>query len=75
VGIEEGSGTHNFQELEDLVHDCKGTSANVGASRLRAIAEQFELACRTGNAAAISRLMPLLRSVTNLTHAALRGFV
>jgi signal transduction histidine kinase/CheY-like chemotaxis protein len=74
TGIEEGSCAQNFKELENLVHDCKGTSSNLGASRLRAIAEQFELACRSSNAPAISRLIPELRSVTNLTHVALRAF-
>jgi two-component system sensor histidine kinase BarA len=73
VGIEEDSGGRSFAELEDLVHDCKGTSSNLGASRLRAIAERFELACRASDASAISRLMPELRRVTNLTHIALRA--
>jgi HPt (histidine-containing phosphotransfer) domain-containing protein len=50
-----------------------GTSANLGASRLRAIAEELELACRAKNASVVSRLLPDLRRVTNLTHIALRS--
>ena len=74
AGIEQGSGAYNFRELERLVHNCKGTSSNLGASRLRTVAEQFELACRADNAPAVSRLMVELRNVTNLTHDALRVF-
>ena len=53
-----------------MVHDCKGTSANVGAARLRAIAETLELACHTGDRNAIALLLPVLQHVTILTRRA-----
>ncbi|MGD0104747.1 MAG: response regulator [Rhodopila sp.] len=75
AGIEKGSGEYDFKKLEDLVHDCKGTSSNLGALRLRAVAERFELACRANNAPEMSRLIPQLRQVTDLTHIVLRDHV
>jgi hypothetical protein len=54
-----------------MVHDCKGTSANLGAARLRAIAETLELACHTGDRDAIASLLPALHQVTRLTRRAL----
>jgi signal transduction histidine kinase/CheY-like chemotaxis protein/HPt (histidine-containing phosphotransfer) domain-containing protein len=75
AGIEQGTRAHTFKELEDLVHNCKGTSSSLGATRLRAVAELFELACCAGNTVAIARLIPQLRSVTKLTHAALRAYM
>jgi len=75
AGIEKGSGEYDFRKLEYLLHDCKGTSSNLGALRLRAVAEQFELACRANNAREMSRLIPQLRQVTDLTHIVLRGHV
>jgi hypothetical protein len=53
-----------------MVHDCKGTSANLGAARLRAVAETLELACHTGDREAISSLLPVLQRVTILTRRA-----
>jgi hypothetical protein len=53
-----------------MVHDCKGTSANLGAARLRAVAETLELACHTGDRDAISSLLPALQQVTALTRRA-----
>jgi HPt (histidine-containing phosphotransfer) domain-containing protein len=57
-----------------MVHNCKGISTTLGASRLRAIAGELELACSANNASAVSRLLPELRSVINLTRLALRDF-
>jgi PAS domain S-box-containing protein len=71
--IEESAAAQDFQTLRQIAHTCKGTSANLGASRLRAIAEELELACHAKNATAISRLVPELRRVTDLTHLALRS--
>ena len=58
-------------DFPGMVHDCKGTSANLGAARLRAIAERLELACHTGDRDAIAVLLPELRRVTVLTRRAL----
>jgi HPt (histidine-containing phosphotransfer) domain-containing protein len=71
--IEERAAAQDFQALRQIAHTCMGTSANLGASRLRAIAEELELACRAKNASVVSRLLPDLRRVTNLTHIALRS--
>jgi signal transduction histidine kinase/DNA-binding response OmpR family regulator len=71
--IEESAAAQDFQALRQIAHTCKGTSANLGASRLRAIAGELELACRAKNASVVSRLLPELRRVTNLTHIALRS--
>lgn len=58
-------------EFPGMVHDCKGTSANLGAARLRAIAEKLELACHTGDRETIASLLPVLKQVTILTQRAL----
>jgi HPt (histidine-containing phosphotransfer) domain-containing protein len=71
--IEESAAAQDFQALRQIAHTCEGTSANLGASRLRAIAKELELACRAKNASVVSRLLPHLRRVTNLTHIALRS--
>jgi PAS domain S-box-containing protein len=73
AGIEESAVAHDLQALGQIAHTCMGTSANLGASRLRAIAEALELACRAKNASVVSRLLPEMRRVTNLTHIALRS--
>jgi CheY-like chemotaxis protein len=73
VRIQEASGAHNFEALGILLHNYKGMSANLGASRLRAIVEQLESASRTADARTITRLLPELGTVTNLTHIALRA--
>jgi hypothetical protein len=74
AGLGDGSPADDAN-FPDMVHDCKGTSANLGAARLRAIAEKLELACRTGDRDAISSLLPMLRHVTALTRHALASRV
>jgi hypothetical protein len=74
AGLDEASPT-DTAEFAGMVHDCKGTSANLGAARLRAIAEALELACHTGDRSAISVLLPELRRVTLLTRRALASWV
>jgi len=74
VDIGESSEAPDFQVLRRVVHNCKGASLTMGASRLCAIAEELELACHDSNASAVSRLLPELRHVIGLTHVALRSF-
>jgi signal transduction histidine kinase/CheY-like chemotaxis protein len=73
AGFEQASGVYDVQALRGLMHDCKGTSSNIGASRLRAIAEQLEQASEATITPTISRLLPEFRRVTNLTRIALRA--
>jgi CheY-like chemotaxis protein len=74
VGVGESAAPRDFPALGRMVHNCKGISTTLGASRLRAIAGELELACSANNASAVSRLLPELRSVINLTRLALRDF-
>jgi hypothetical protein len=74
AGLAEGSPADDA-DFPGMVHDCKGTSANLGAARLRAIAEKLELACHNGDRDAIAVLLPELHRVTALTRQALASRV
>jgi two-component system sensor histidine kinase/response regulator len=73
-GIEEAAAARDFPTLERMMHNCMGTAATLGASRLRAIAERLEAVSVGCDEAAVLRLLPDLRGVTELTHIALRDF-
>jgi signal transduction histidine kinase/CheY-like chemotaxis protein len=71
--IKAASDVHNFQALASLSHDYGGTSANLGASRLKAILEKLELAGRTADTQSINQLLPKLEAGARLTQIALRA--
>lgn len=43
------AGAYNSAETLRLVHDLKGTAANIGAEHLRHLARQYELAAQQGD--------------------------
>jgi hypothetical protein len=70
--IEKDAAAKDFHALGHAAHTCKGTSANIGASRLAAVAKELETACQAEDGGAVSRLLPEMRRVTDLTRLALR---
>jgi CheY-like chemotaxis protein len=69
--IEKEAAAQDFEALDLAAHTCKGTSANVGASRLAEVAHELEMACRIKDAPGIARLLPEMRRVSDLTKSAL----
>lgn len=71
TGIEANAAAGEFEALGRSAHTCKGTSANIGAARLAAIASELDTACRTKAKAEVSRLLPQMRRTSDLTRIAL----
>jgi HPt (histidine-containing phosphotransfer) domain-containing protein len=58
--VADGAGTTDLEKVERAAHALKGSSGNLGAHLLMAVAEQVQLASRTGQVDQVVALAPEL---------------
>ena len=75
VGAILGSGAPDYNELDQIVHQFKGSSASLGASTIAALCIKFREACQQTNLGACQSLLGQMRDAYGVLRAKLDAFV
>jgi HPt (histidine-containing phosphotransfer) domain-containing protein len=68
----EAAANHDVRGVEHAAHSLKSSAANLGATKLRQLSEQLEIAASRAAAAEVQELIPLLAPSLDQTCQALR---
>lgn len=75
VGAILNSGSPDYNELDQIVHQFKGSSASLGASMIAQLCIKFREACQQMNLAACQSLLSQIRDAYGLLRSKLDTFV